>query len=51
MEVVMKGNPEVIKHLNIILKNELTINDIFCTRMLRDWGFDALGEGVSGKPR
>ena len=43
----MKGDPEVIKHLNIILKNELTaINQYFLQAHARDWGFEALGEKV-----
>lgn len=44
----MKGNPEIIQHLNTILTNELTaVNQYFLhARILEDWGLTKLGDYV-----
>jgi bacterioferritin len=45
----MKGNPKVIKHLQLLLESELTAFDQYFVhaRMYADWGLTALDERIT----
>ena len=50
-QVLKAQSPEIIKHLNIILRNELTaINQYFLhAKMFEDWGLSKLAEYEQGE--